>query len=240
MGNLTKYEIDAWIKQDDSEGAAAALGDGDNLWLTRNRAAEPTWVLRYRIHGVRKEVTIGYHTAVGGLRGAREQAAEYRLRVGRGEDVAKTKRIARLQFQQQYTYSTLLEDYLTVNAVRLAPNTLSEVRRIQNRDFVSKIGKLPVADLTPANVASLIRHIGKRSQSVARRGWEQIVMVFRHGVSIGAMTTSPCASLSITSILGVRPPRKERIKLTVDELKIVLGRRCCFSSRFRLSPVSRR
>ena len=224
MGNLTKFEIDAWIKRDDSEGATAALCDGDNLWLTRNRTAEPTWVLRYRIHGVRKEVTIGYHTAVGGLRGAREQAADYRLRIGRGEDVAKSKRMARLQFQQSHTYSTLLEDYLTVNRPRLASNTLSEIRRIQKLDFVPKIGNLPVADLTPATVASLIRHIGKRSQSVARRGWEQIVMVFRHGVSIGAMTTSPCASLSITSILGARPARKERIKLTVDELRIVLGR----------------
>ncbi|MCZ6585796.1 MAG: Arm DNA-binding domain-containing protein, partial [Gammaproteobacteria bacterium] len=71
-------------------GKPVAVSDGAGLTLTISQTGHASWVLRYRIGGKRKEVTIGPEADYP-LAEARETAETLRRRVAASEDVGATK-----------------------------------------------------------------------------------------------------------------------------------------------------
>jgi len=65
----------------------------------------------------------------------------------------------------------------------------------------------------------MIERIAERSDSVARHAFEIASVIFGHGVAKHFVKHNPCAGLKLTAILGLRPARRERIKLNEAELR---------------------
>lgn len=87
MGKLTEPLIQAWI----NEGVPiAGRSDGGGLTFTLSRAGMAAWVLRYRIAGEPKELTLGRYPQLT-LAGARAKADDERERIALGWDVASEK-----------------------------------------------------------------------------------------------------------------------------------------------------
>ena len=55
MGTLTDIQIRNWIKA----RAPVAKSDGDGLTFTLSAGGAASWVLRYRLHGKQRELTLG-------------------------------------------------------------------------------------------------------------------------------------------------------------------------------------
>jgi integrase len=76
--------------------------------------------------------------------------------------------------------------------------------------------------VTTADVVALIEAVGQRSQSVAALVFTAISEIFKHGVARHAVTANPCAGISVSAICGKPEPKRQRLKLTADELRAIL------------------
>ena len=94
MPKLTNLLTDRQLKNWISKGEEIAKSDGDGLTFTLSKAGTASWVLRYRLHGRRKEVTLGNYPDIS-LSNAREKARALRAAVDGNEDVAAQKQVTR-------------------------------------------------------------------------------------------------------------------------------------------------
>jgi integrase len=72
-------------------------------------------------------------------------------------------------------------------------------------------------------VVSLIESVGRtKTGNVAELVFTALSEIFKHGLARHAVTTNPCAGVSVAAIIGKTEPRRQRLKLTEAELRAVL------------------
>ncbi len=218
MGNLSDIRLREWIK---AGTPIAGISDGGGLTFTLSKAGKASWVLRYRFGGKGREMTIGNYPDIS-LKDARIEATKLRAEIDKGANVAAEKRKAKLNNQNARSFKELAEHYLEKSSAKIKESTRNETARYLDKDINSRIGRLAAADITATDVIYLIEQIAKRSQSVARRAFEILSVIFSFGVVRQVVPYNVCAGLKISDILGEVKPRRERIALKEDELRIIL------------------
>src|SRR4051812_45737557 len=130
MRRLTEIQIKNLIKA----AKPVAKSDGDGLTFTFSSRSTATWILRYRIPGLKfqRELTLGRYPDVS-LGQARQFAAEARVHIQRGVDVAREKRHQKTAAARAWSFSRLQDDYLDKCVGQLAEATIKG-RRQQLRD----------------------------------------------------------------------------------------------------------
>ncbi len=217
MGKLTDVKIRNWIKA----GAQVAKADGEGLTFTLSAGGAASWVLRYRLHGKQRELTLGRYPDTT-LSDARKLASEKRVAVQKGTDVAREKQKAKTDASRAWTFKQLSDDYLTRAANNLAAITISG-RRQQLRDYVlDRIGGMPAREVTPADIVDIVERSGHKSLHVARLVLIALREVFSHGVARSVVKENPCVHVKAKAIIGAPPSRRARIMLTDDELRAML------------------
>ncbi len=88
MGKLNDVDLRKWLRA----GEPVAKADGDGLTFSLSPKGVAAWTLRYRLGGKQKELTLGRYPDMT-LTKARAQAAEKRVAVQQGVDVAQEKQI---------------------------------------------------------------------------------------------------------------------------------------------------
>ena len=217
MARLTDAKIKSYMA---ARAPIAGISDGAGLTFTLSRSGTASWVLRYRLDGRQRELTLGNYPDVG-LAEARRAAAAARARVDALVDVAGEKRRTRVQRAQASTFSELAADYLLRSA--LTPRSVRELRRYLAKDLTPRLGRLAARDVAPEDVISSVEAIAERSDSVARRAFEILNVIFAHGMAKRLVLANPCAGLRISAILGERQIRRRRLNLSIDELGQVLA-----------------
>ena len=223
MGKLTDVDIRNWI----AAGQPVAKSDGDGLTFTmsaRQAAAKGgTWVLRYRLPGMKsqKEIKVGSYPDLS-LANARKEAAKLRVRVEQGEDVAREKQKEKRERATAWTVRHLAEDYIEKIKGRLAPSTV-EQRQQQIRDHITgRLGNLLVADVTPADIVSVTEAVAEKSLHVARLVLSTLHEMFAHAVARHVIEADPCAHVRAKAVIGPRPVNRTRLMLTESELRSML------------------
>lgn len=213
MGKLSDVQLRNWIKA----GKPVAVADGDGLTFTLSAKGTAAWTLRYRIGGKRKELTLGRYPDMT-LTRAREIAAEKRVDVQQGVDVAAAKRKAEHEAANAWTFRHLAEDYFEKAADWLAENTIYG-RKQQLRDYVyPKIGGIAAADVSPVEIVAIVEAASVKSLHVARLALIAIREVFAHGIARHVVTENPCAHIKAKAIIGGTKKQRERIMLTDGEI----------------------
>ena len=110
MPKLTNLLSDRQLKNWMIKGDTVAKSDGDGLTFTLSNAGTASWVLRYRLNGRRKEVTLGNYPDIS-LSNAREKARALRAAVDASEDVAVQKQTARSRAIAAWSIRDLVNDY---------------------------------------------------------------------------------------------------------------------------------
>jgi integrase len=185
------------------------------------RAGAAAWTFRYRYAGRQRETTLGNYPDMS-LADARVAARKARVEVDRGVDVAAEKRRVILEAMHAGTFRELSADYMQKGGALLAPSSRKECQRYLDKDILPRIGALPAADVTGREIVTMIERIAARSDSVARHAFEILAVIFAHAVARHYVPTNPCAGLKLTAILGPRPARRLRIKLTEKELRSLM------------------
>ncbi|GAB1369678.1 site-specific integrase [Azonexus hydrophilus] len=213
MGKLSDVQLRNWIKA----GKPVAVADGDGLTFTLSAKGTAAWTLRYRTTGKRKELTLGRYPDIS-LTKAREIAAAKRVEVQQGIDPAAEKRKAEHAAANAWTFRKLAEDYFEKVADRLAENTIYG-RKQQLRDYVyHKIGGIPAADVSPAEIVAIVEAASVKSLHVARLVLIAIKEVFAHGIARHVVEQDPCAHIKAKAIIGGTKTQRERVMLTDSEI----------------------
>jgi hypothetical protein len=108
MGTIRDVQVRNWI----NAGKPLAKTDGDGLTFTLSASGTASWVLRYRLSGKQRELTLGRYPDVT-IAAARKLATEKRVEVQQGVDVARKKQKAKLDTAREWTFKRLADDYLT-------------------------------------------------------------------------------------------------------------------------------
>ncbi len=218
MGNLSDVQIRHWIKA----GQAVARADGDGLTFTLSTKGTAAWVLRYRFGGKPRELTIGRYPE-NTLARARELATEARARIQQGVDVAREKQKASIERAAAKTLRELATDYMEKAFPGLAANTIKQRRHHIEDVILPKLGNLAAREVGTADVVSLIEAVGNGSINVAELVFTAASEIFKHGVARHVVTTNPCAGISVSAICGKAEPKRQRLKLTTEELRAILS-----------------
>lgn len=219
MGKLTDAKLKAWMR---TSGPIPGTSDGAGLTFTRSRSGTASWVFRYRFAGKQRELTLGNYPDVT-LMEARKAATAARARVDAGMDVAAEKRKSKLEAATAGTVRELAEDYMSRAASALAENTRCETRRYLDKDILPRIGHLSAREISGADIVLLVERVAARSDSVARRVFQLVSVIYSHGIAKHIVKANPCAGLRLSAILGPAPQRRERISLAQEELRAILA-----------------
>lgn len=215
MGKLTDKKLQALVKA----GGPLSVTDGDGLTFTLSASGTAAWVLRYRINGKRKELSLGRYPTLS-LADARTEATKARGKVATGVDVAAEKQATREKAAADaLTFRKVADEYLQVCAVKLARATVYG-RTQQLRDYAfPTLGQLPIREIKPEQISEVIRATVLKSPDVGRLALIAVRAVFAHAVATGQMQHNPCAHIEIGAFINTEVSRRERIKLTEAELR---------------------
>jgi integrase len=216
MAKLTDMQIKSWIKA----GAAIAKSDGDGLTFTLSKNGTSAWVLRYRHGGRQKELTIGRYPDIT-LGKARELATEARANIQQGEDVARTKKLVARELVNAKTLRELANDYLEKAKLVLAPSTFKQRKYHIDDVILPKLGSLLVREVTTNDVVYLLESVGK--MHVASLVLIALSRIFKHGIAKHVALTNPCLGITASAICDAPKPTRLRLKLSEDELRVVLS-----------------
>ena len=194
--------------------------DGGGLTFTLSRTGTASWVFRYRHAGKAREMTFGNYPDMP-LEKAREAARAARVMVDLGKDVAGEKRRAKAEAAAARTFREVAQEYLAQRKT-IAPRTRHDIERYLAKDIYPAIGNVAIGDVSVDEIRVLVKRIASRSQSVARRAFEIISVLFAHAIGDGALTRNPIAELRVSSLVGEPQPRRSRVKLERDELTVLL------------------
>lgn len=219
MNKLSDVQLREWVR---AGKPIQGKSDGEGLTFTLSKGGAASWTLRYRFGGRLRELTLGRYPLVS-LKEARKRATKERTRISDGVDVAAEKRRSKITQASAKTFKELAEDYMVRVAPELAATTSKETRRFLNKDILPRIGHLKVKEVSPTEVVYAIEQIAKRSPSVARRTFEILSVIFSHGIAKHLAKENPCSHLKPKSIIGVQRKRRERIKLSTEELRTLLA-----------------
>jgi integrase len=220
MTALSDIAIRAWVKK----GEAVAKSDGGGLTFTLSVGGTASWVLRYRVGGKGRELTLGRYPDLS-LKEARLLALSKRAEVQQGKDVARDKQKERTRAATAFTLRELAEDYKTKKMILLAENTRRQRGSHIDKVIIPKLGALAARDISADDIVTLIRSIGEsRGANVAEITFTALNEIFKHGQGQSAVTVNHCIGLSVSSIAGKPAAAKPRIQLSAAELHAILSR----------------
>lgn len=216
---LSDIQIKNWVKK----GEAIGRSDGDGLTFTLSAGGTATWVLRYRAGaGRRKELTIGNYPDMG-LAMAREEARKHRVAIDKGEDPATNKQEQKARAREDWLVRDLVADFREkrLTTPPLDPKTIAYRNEDIEKVLLPKLGGRKVKDVTPTDIVDAVQK-AKRTWTISRRILTSLRQVFDHACGTRIIPSNPAMGISLTAMLGERPPIRKRVMLSEEELRILL------------------
>ena len=219
MDKLSDVQIRHWIKA--RNPVVKAQGEVPGLTFTLSAKGTAAWVLRYRLGGKPRELTIGRYPDYS-IKRAKEEALDARMKIQKGIDVAREKQKGNIERAAAKSFRQLATDYMEKAFPNLAANTIKQRRHHIEDVILPKLGGLPAREVTTADVVALVDAVGKHSKNVAELVFTAMSEIFKHGVARHVVTVNPCAGISVSAICGKAEPKRQRLKLAEAELRTVL------------------
>lgn len=211
---------DMQIKRLMSLGKPFAKSDGEGLTFTFSKAGTASWILRYRISGKAKELTIGNYPDIT-LSHARKLAREYRVNIDTGGDPALDKRKAKSHSKTIKTVNEIIEDFKSKELNNLSSSTISGRLNDFEKVISPKIGKLPVDQVNSRDIVAMIES-SKKTWTISNRILSTAKLLFDHACGKKIIAVNPVIGIRINAIMGSRPPIKKRTMLSTEELRTLL------------------
>lgn len=216
MGTITDLHLQQWIKA----AAPIAKSDGDGLTFTLSAAGTAVWVLRYRHGGRRREMKLGRYPDLS-LREARKRAAEYRVKVTDGIDVAQERQRQKIEQSTAWTVRKLVRDFEDKVMPSVAETTAKCWSGYLNNALVPRFGTQLAREVTPDDIQDWLADVVTRGYHAAGNARKAAIALFKHGVKRRVLRSNPAAEVDMTTI-AAQPESRERIMLTNAELHAFL------------------
>lgn len=176
---------------------AYTLTDGGALYLYVIPTGSKLWRYRFRWLGKQQVFSIGRYPRVSlaDARKARDCAKDL---VVQGQHPTQQRRLARivLTTSQLNSFEVVANEYLKSSAKRWDKRYALRAEQFLEADVFSKIGKLPISDVTSAHLLNILRTVEKRGSptvAVKLRVW--IGGIFRYAIATGRLQIDPTYAL---------------------------------------------
>lgn len=161
-------------------------GDGGGLWLYVRAHRNPTWVLRYTLHGRRHEMGLGEAATVT-LKAARAEAERWNVVVAAGIDpIRERERLSREAERNMHLLGDVAQDAFESRKAELKGDGAA------GRWFsplvlhvLPKLGKTPVAQINQRDIRDTLAPIWHEKAETARKAMNRLRIVMQHAAALG-------------------------------------------------------
>ena len=199
-------EVEAAIIAE-KENIQKNIPDGLGLSLQRQDGGSWLWFYRFRIGGRASRASFGAYPTVS-LAEARElhKAARELVKQGINPAHERTKsKVVTVQAQSN-TFEAVARAWWDVWRVGKQDKQALRVWRFLEKNALSKLGTLPISQITPDVVVSVIDGVVKRgAYDVASRVATYLRKVFDYAIVRAIISAHPMASIDLTLIIPARP-----------------------------------
>lgn len=225
LSRLTAKRIGAWLKW--GKGPVKKLGDGGGLSLVRLPSGSATWQVKYRFkdgNDLRERTfSIGPVTDVG-LAVAREARDWVKQQIKKGHDPVQVRRLDRATeiASSGELFGDLVEVWLRKEKPGWSAIHYDKSSKALNRHVTPHLGRLPVRDITPSMISTVIERIqqgGKRE--TAAKILQHVRSIFRLAAAKGLRNDNPAEPV-IEILAKSRAVRHRPALLTFPALGEVL------------------
>ncbi|WP_285294483.1 tyrosine-type recombinase/integrase [Aureimonas altamirensis] len=186
---------DAQVRKVKPADRPQKLADGGGLMLFVSPSGGKLWRFRYRFNAKQKELSLGIYPTVGlaDAREARDRAKKI-LQEGRDPSIAKKIERAIVRDSSANTFETVAREWHELNKSSWTARHEWDVLNSLERDVFPELGNVPIRDLGPPQVLSLLRVIeGRDAKETARRIRQRMSAVFVYAIASGRADTDPAA-----------------------------------------------
>lgn len=216
MGSLNDKQVKALLKK----GTPGRFAVGGGLYFRVSQEGTGFWVVRYMIHGKRREHSLGRYGGGPGempLVEASAKAAQIKADVKKGVDpISEKKRPSSIRIE---TVNHLAEDWLTTDIEKRLkhPNI---PRRVYKKDLAPLFGELKISRVTPMDIRAAIDRLVKDGRpSIANDALMYSKQLFRHAIRLNLITYNPAEAFTVHHAGGIEKSRSRY--LTLKEIEIV-------------------
>lgn len=176
------------------------LADAGGLYLLVTVAGGKLWRLKFRVDGKERKLSIGRYPEIS-LAEARKRRDAAREQVALGNDPAREKQRSKIKAQLavENTFAGIAAEYCAKRKrdgqKPWAASTAVRCEYLLSRLNIS-IGRLPIADIEPADVLAAVRKIETKGKlESARRTLQLASAVFRYAVATARLASDPTRDL---------------------------------------------
>ena len=213
MNNLNELKIKNLIKKGEPINGIA---DGGGLTFTLSAKGTASWVLRYTIHGKKKELTLGKYPVIG-LKDARTMAEKQRTLIAQGVDVAKEKQMQKLENAQSYNVDAIALAWWQAEIATSDTKHKELPKKILARHVFPRIGRDDIRTIKHRQIDNLLADIvASGAPTVANDVLNYLKRVFKYAVRKGLQEANIIADYTARDAGGTE--RKRSRYLSQNEL----------------------
>lgn len=222
ISRLSDREVRAWVTN--PARTPKKLFDGAGLFITCTAADTPVWRVKYRFGGNEKTLSLGAFPEIG-LKEARAKLAAARALLQDNRDPSVERRVNRAEAATSAgnTFAECAEIWLTKRRPGWSPAHFKTTSETLGRHILKYLGPLPVAEVTPRLVASVVERLDDRIDT-AQKVRQICAGVFRLAIAQGKIASSNPADAAREVITRRKLKGRQPALLTLPELGDLLRR----------------
>jgi len=169
------------------------LNDGDGLYLLVQPNGARWWRMRFSVHGVEKQLSLGVYPVIS-LKRARERREDMRRQVAEGMDPSAVRKAEKRSLT--HTFEAVAREWMAKRkAVWSSEYTNNITRRLEQHVF-PWLGSKPIKTVIAADVLEVLERIEKRGKAeTAHRARSCCGEVFRFAVATRRADRDPTIDL---------------------------------------------
>lgn len=173
------------------------LFDGDGLFIEVTTNGSKLWRMKYRFQGKSKMLSMGKYPEVS-LKDARARREEARKLLAAGTDPSEARKSEKHANEElaHNSFETLAREWFLINSSKFTESHGQTIMRRLEKDVFPWLGKMPVAELTPPEILSVLRRIEERGAiEIAHRIRGYISKVVCFAIATGRAVSDPTRDL---------------------------------------------
>lgn len=181
------------------------LYDEKGLYLEVTPKGKTWWRFKYRFNDKEKRISLGVYPDVG-LAIARDRRDESRKLIANGIDPSEHRKVMKkVELERtSNSFEAVAREWFVKHSQNWVENHANRIIQRLERDIFPWIGNLPVSDVTPPVLLSVIRRIEDRGAlETAHRAMSNCGQIFRYAIATGRAERDSSQDLK-----GALPPVK--------------------------------
>jgi integrase len=188
--------------------------DGAGLYLRIRDGGGASWTFRYKLHGKDRWLDIGDPRDTS-LARARVLAGAERAKVDEGRDPIAERRAADDLARKRGTFAELAEEWYAAE-VEHRLKYPEVVRRALDNYLLKKLGRMPVAEVKPADCARLLDDVRDKHPTTANDLLRYLKSIFAFGIRRHRVDASPVAAFVAAKDAGGTERSRTRVLSRVE------------------------